>query len=222
MYCILNQTIKAIVHTGKTSTVYVKVKRLERLKAGLFLASCGLLLSGEMGRFHALAICWRTCRGEGRQLMFFAMASQVSLFPCAVSSSTVSSSAVNFAGKGLPPSCVFKWCLIPCKPDFIPKLSLPSWHFNRYEEVFSVTKGMQGSKSLTFLWNWLLDCTVFSTDRQFGVGIFIESHSKACFFKELWMRTFSSPATWIYHHLRGTVRIILHQKLLVSWLIKWY
>lgn len=52
---------------GKTSTVYVKVKRLERLKAGLFLASHGLLLSGEMGRFHALAICWSTCRGEGRQ-----------------------------------------------------------------------------------------------------------------------------------------------------------
>lgn len=42
---------------GKTSTVYVKVKRLKRLKAGLFLASGDLLLSGEMWRFHGLAIC---------------------------------------------------------------------------------------------------------------------------------------------------------------------
>lgn len=101
--------------------------------------------------------CAGACRGEGRQLMCFAMASLASLFPCALSSSTVSSYVVNFAGKGLPPSCVFIWCLIPCKPDFIPKPSFPSWHFNRYKEVCSVIKGVQGSKSLTFWGNWLLN-----------------------------------------------------------------
>lgn len=172
--------------------------------------------------------CAGDCRGEGRQLMCFAMANLASLFPCALSSSTVSSYVVNFAGKGLPPSCVFIWCLIPCKPDFIPKPSFPSWHFNRYKEVCSVIKGVQGSKSLTFQWNWLLNCPseslffVFSTDRQLGVGIFIESLFKACFFKGLWIRTFCSPATWIYQHLRGIIRITPHQKSLVSWLIKWY
>lgn len=96
------------------------------------------------------------------------------------------------------------------------------------KRFFSVIKGMQGPKSLEFQWNWLLNCSseslfsVLSAARQLGVGVFMKSHTKSCFFKGLWIRIFSSPATWIYQCLRGTVRITPQLKLFVSLLIKWY
>lgn len=68
----------------------------------------------------------------------------------------------------------------------------------------------------------LQSLSALSAVRQLEVGVFIKSLSKACFVKELWIRTFTSPVTWIYWHLRGIVRFTSQQKLLESLLIKRY
>lgn len=159
-------------------------------------------------------------------IWLFTMVSLAVLFPCAVSSSAVSIYVVNSAGKGQPPSCVFMWHLIPGKPDNTQKLSFPSQHFNTYKEVFQCYKVDARIKILGIslkLTTWLPSrVSVLSAARQLAVEVFIKAFPKACFFKIIWIRSFSSPATWIYQHLRGIVRITLQQKLLVSLLTKWY